>query len=101
MAAVEWDHRPRPPKSFNLAEKVVALLLPYFKFELDEDIEMVLRSAVAQYMRVLSQGSFDRVKAVVKRQLKAGNDEEATLLIEIAGKSNPIQKAQLEALISS
>ncbi|KAH0389287.1 hypothetical protein KCU92_g36, partial [Aureobasidium melanogenum] len=84
-----------------LAEKVVALLLSYFKFELDEDIEMVLRSAIAQYVRTLNQGSFDRVKAVVKREVKAGNEAEANLLIEIAGRTNPTQKAQLEALISS
>jgi U3 small nucleolar RNA-associated protein 6 len=90
-----------PKHNADLAEKVVALLLPYFKFELDEDIERVLRSAVAQYIRTLNLGSFDRVKAVIKRQIKAGNAEEATLLIEIAGKANPIQKAQLEALISS
>jgi U3 small nucleolar RNA-associated protein 6 len=90
-----------PKHNADLAEKVVALLLPYFNFELDEDIERVLRSAVAQYIRTLNQGSFDRVKAVVKRQLKAGNEEHATLLIEIAAKANPIQKAQLEALISS
>jgi U3 small nucleolar RNA-associated protein 6 len=90
-----------PKHNADLAEKVVALLLPYFKFQLDEDIERVLRSAVAQYIRTLNLGSFDRVKAVVKRQIKAGNEEEATLLIEIAGKANPIQKAQLEALISS
>lgn len=90
-----------PKHNADLAEKVVALLLPYFKFELDEDIERVLRSALAQYIRTLNQGSFDRVKALVKRQIKAGNEEEATLLIEIAGKANPIQKAQLEALVSS
>jgi U3 small nucleolar RNA-associated protein 6 len=90
-----------PKHNADLAEKVVALLLPYFKFELDEDIERVLRSAVAQYIRTLNLGSFDRVKAVIKRQIKAGNAEEVTLLIEIAGKANPIQKAQLEALISS
>ncbi|KAI4845491.1 hypothetical protein E4T44_05585 [Aureobasidium sp. EXF-8845] len=90
-----------PKHNADLAEKVVALLLPYFKFELDEDIERVLRSALAQYIRTLNQGSFDRVKAIVKRQIKAGNEEEATLLIEIAGKANSIQKAQLEALVSS
>jgi U3 small nucleolar RNA-associated protein 6 len=90
-----------PKHNADLAEKVAALLLPYFQFELDEDIERVLRSAVAQYIRTLNLGSFDRVKAVIKRQIKAGNAEEATLLIEIAGKANPIQKAQLEALISS
>jgi U3 small nucleolar RNA-associated protein 6 len=90
-----------PKHNADLAEKVAALLLPYFQFELDEDIERVLRSAVAQYIRTLNLGSFDRVKAVIKRQIKAGNAEEVTLLIEIAGKANPIQKAQLEALISS
>ncbi|KAH0366266.1 hypothetical protein KCU65_g5449, partial [Aureobasidium melanogenum] len=90
-----------PKHNADLAEKVVALLLSYSKFELDEDIEMVLRSAIAQYVRTLNQGSFDRVKTVVKREVKAGNDAEANLLIEIAGRTNPIQKAQLEALISS
>ncbi|KAI5212272.1 hypothetical protein E4T38_00696 [Aureobasidium subglaciale] len=90
-----------PKLNADLADKAIALLLPYFKFELDEDIERVLRSAVAQYVRVLNQGSFDRVKAVVKRQIKAGNQAEAILLIEIAAKASPIHKAQLEALISS
>ncbi|KAG9671269.1 hypothetical protein KCU95_g19058, partial [Aureobasidium melanogenum] len=90
-----------PKHNADLAEKVVALLLSYSKFELDEDIEMVLRSAIAQYVRTLNQGSFDRVKAVVKKELKSGNETEANLLIEIAGRVNPIQKAQLEALISS
>ncbi|KAK6007943.1 hypothetical protein QM012_004757 [Aureobasidium pullulans] len=90
-----------PKHNADLAEKVVALLLFYTKFELDEDIEMVIRSAIAQYVRTLNQGSFDRVKAVVKREIKAGNEAEANLLVEIAGRTNPIQKAQLEALISS
>ncbi|KAG9718900.1 hypothetical protein KCU73_g14951, partial [Aureobasidium melanogenum] len=85
----------------DLAEKVVALLLSYCKFELDEDIEMVLRSAIAQYVRIMNQGSFDRVKTVVKREVKAGKEAEVNLLIEIAGRTNPIQKAQLEALVSS
>ncbi|KAG9888136.1 hypothetical protein KCU94_g16349, partial [Aureobasidium melanogenum] len=90
-----------PKHNADLAEKVVALLLSYFKFELDEDIEMVLRSAIAQYVRTLNQGSFDRVKAVVKREVKAGNEAGANLLVEIAGRINPTQKAQLDALISS
>ncbi|KAI5248536.1 hypothetical protein E4T47_00655 [Aureobasidium subglaciale] len=90
-----------PKLNADLADKAIALLLPYFKFALDEDIERVLRSTVAQYVRVLNQGSFDRVKAVIKRQIKAGNQAEAILLIEIAGKASPIHKAQLEALISS
>ncbi|KAH0174393.1 hypothetical protein KCU67_g791, partial [Aureobasidium melanogenum] len=90
-----------PKHNADLAEKVVALLLSYCKFELDEDIEMVLRSAIAQYVRTMNQGSFDRVKTVVKREVKAGNEVEANLLIEIAGRTNSIQKAQLEALVSS
>lgn len=101
LSALKKGMGESPKHNADLAEKAVALLLPHFKYELDEDIEMVLRSAVTQYVRVLSQASFDRVKQVVKRQVKAGDEAEATLLVEIAGKTNPVQKAQLEALIVS
>lgn len=101
LSALKKGMGESPKHNADLAEKAVALLLPYFKFELDEDIERVLRSAVGQYIRALHQGSFDRVKGVVKKLVKAGSGDEAALVVEIAGKANPVQKAQLEALIVS
>lgn len=101
LSALKKGMGESPKHNADLADKALALLLPYCKYELDEDIERVLRSAITQYVRVLGQGSFDRVKQVVKRQIKAGNEGEATLLVDIAGKTNPVQKAQLEALILS
>ena len=88
-----------------LAEKAVAFLLPYYakisEDEMDEDVRLVLRTAVKRYLRILSDAparvgtssGADRIRIMSEKLSKEDNARESSALLELAAEANAAKRS--------